>query len=137
MDLDGMSDQLVQKLVEEELILATALYQAKQKLSIIKKTEDNPIQSEELIKYSHNISSQHSVASPYNWTNGDIRRPYPTDIQMRQSLLNGNTPVVSDASPFHFIPTGLPGSASVNMDDKGVDIMSTDSSSSGDSSDSQ
>lgn len=106
---------------------------------MIKKANKRPVYSEDLIRYAHNISSQHSVASPYDWNVGDPRRPYPTDLQMRQSLLSGNAPSAADASPFHFIPTSLPGSGAtkkVNIDEKDVDLMSTDSSSSS-SSDSQ
>lgn len=117
----------------------TALYQSKQKLNLIKRANKQPVFSEDLIRYAHNISSQHSVASPYDWDVGDPRRPYPTDLQMRQSLLSGNAPSASYASPFHFIPTSLPGSGAtkkVNIDEKDVDLMSTDSSSSS-SSDSQ
>lgn len=118
---------------------STALYQSKQKLNLIKKANKRPVYSEDLIRYAHNISSQHSVASPYDWHVGDPRRPYPTDLQMRQSLLSGNAPSASYDTPFHFIPTSLPGSGAtkkVNIDEKDVDLMSTDSSSSS-SSDSQ
>lgn len=132
-------ESFMKQLNEAEHQLSTALYQARQKMDLIKKANKRPVYSEELIRYAHNISSQHSVASPYDWTPGDPRRPYPTDLQMRQSLLNGNSPSSSDALPFHFIPTGLPGSDAtkkVNIDEKDVDLMSTDSSSSS-SSDSQ
>lgn len=132
-------ESIVKQLNEAELILSTALYQSKQKLNLIKKANKRPVYSEDLIRYAHNISSQHSVASPHDWNVGDPRRPYPTDLQMRQSLLSGNAPTASDASPFHFIPTSLPGSDAtkkVNIDEKDVDLMSTDSSSSS-SSDSQ
>lgn len=117
-------------------VQSTALYQSKQKLNLIKKANKSPVYSEDLIKYAHNISSQHSVASPYDWNVGDPRRPYPTDLQMRQSLLSGNAPSSSDASPFHFIPTSLPGSGATKKVNIDVDLMSTDSSSSS-SSDSQ
>ena len=40
-----------------------------------------------MIKYAHKISSDHSVASPYNWEIGDQRRPYPTDLEMKSGLL--------------------------------------------------
>lgn len=136
---DNTRESIIKQLNEAEVILSTALYQSKQKLSLIKKANKRPVFSEDLIRYAHNISSQHSVASPYDWNVGDPRRPYPTDLQMRQSLLSGNAPSASDASPFHFIPTGLPGAGTtkkVNIDEKDVDLMSTDSSSSS-SSDSQ
>lgn len=43
--------------------------------------------SEELIKYAHRISASSAVAAPHNWQQGDPRRPYPTDIEMRQGFL--------------------------------------------------
>lgn len=132
-------EALMKRLNEAEHNLATALYQSKQKMDLIQKANKRPVYSEDLIRYAHNISSQHSVASPHDWNIGDPRRPYPTDLQMRQSLMSGNAPTSSDATPFHFIPTGLPGSGEtkkVNTDEKDVDLMSTDSSSSS-SSDSQ
>ncbi|KAH9405073.1 Mediator of RNA polymerase II transcription subunit 4 [Tyrophagus putrescentiae] len=79
--------QLQKDLKEAEHILATGIFQAKQKLSLIQKANSHPISSEELIKYAHKISADHSVASPYNWEIGDQRRPYPTDLEMKSGLL--------------------------------------------------
>ncbi|RWS10879.1 mediator of RNA polymerase II transcription subunit 4-like protein [Dinothrombium tinctorium] len=79
--------QLQKHLKEAEHILATAIYQAKQKLSAIKKANEHQISSEELIRYSHKISASHAVAAPYNWEQGDPRRPYPTDIEMRMGFI--------------------------------------------------
>lgn len=79
--------QLTKALKEAEHILATALYQARQKLTLIKQANEHPISSEELIKYAHKISSAHSVAAPYNWEQGDLRRPYPTDLEMRSGWI--------------------------------------------------
>jgi mediator of RNA polymerase II transcription subunit 4 len=59
--------------------------QAKQKLESISKAQ--PVNSEELIKYSHKISASNAVAAPLNWQQGDPRRPYPTDIEMRGGFL--------------------------------------------------
>lgn len=78
---------LTKALKEAEHILATALYQAKQKLTLIRQANAHPISSEELIKYAHKISSAHSVAAPYNWEQGDLRRPYPTDLEMRSGWI--------------------------------------------------
>jgi len=61
------------------------LFQAKQKLESISKAQ--PVNSEELIKYSHKISASNAVAAPLNWQQGDPRRPYPTDIEMRGGFL--------------------------------------------------
>ena len=60
-------------------------FQAKQKLESISKAQ--PVNSEDLIKYSHKISASNAVAAPLNWQQGDPRRPYPTDIEMRGGFL--------------------------------------------------
>lgn len=78
---------LTKALKEAEHLLATALYQAKQKLNLIRQANSHPISSEDLIKYAHKISSAHSVAAPYNWEQGDLRRPYPTDLEMRSGWI--------------------------------------------------
>ncbi|XP_053207356.1 mediator of RNA polymerase II transcription subunit 4-like [Panonychus citri] len=78
---------LTKSLKEAEHILATAIYQAKQKLSLIRQANEHPVPSEELIKYAYKISSCHSVAAPYNWEQGDLRRPYPTDSEMRSGWI--------------------------------------------------
>lgn len=76
---------LQKQLKEAESLLATTIYQAKQKLESISKAQ--PVNSEELIKYSHKISASNAVAAPLNWQQGDPRRPYPTDIEMRGGFL--------------------------------------------------
>ncbi|OTF83202.1 mediator of RNA polymerase II transcription subunit 4-like protein [Euroglyphus maynei] len=86
-DHDEELQKLQQSFKEAESILSTAIYQAKQKLSLIKKADSHPISIDELIKYAHKISADHSVASPYNWEIGDQRRPYPTDLEMKSGLL--------------------------------------------------
>ncbi|XP_022653446.1 mediator of RNA polymerase II transcription subunit 4-like [Varroa jacobsoni] len=78
---------LQSNLKEAENLLATAIYQAKQKLSSIQKASEKQVSSEELIKYAHRISASSAVAAPHNWQQGDTRRPYPTDIEMRQGFL--------------------------------------------------
>lgn len=79
---------LLQKhLKDAEHILATAIYQAKQKLTLINRANERPLSSEEVIKYAHRISSSHAIAAPHNWEQGDPRRPYPTDVEMRSGHL--------------------------------------------------
>lgn len=93
---DQQIRQLQKQFKEAEHILATAIYQAKQKLQIISKATSHPIPSEELIRYAHKISAAHSVSAPYNWEIGDQRRPYPTDVEMRSGLLaNYNDPTIA------------------------------------------
>uniref|UniRef100_A0A8B9H9W6 Mediator of RNA polymerase II transcription subunit 4 n=1 Tax=Astyanax mexicanus TaxID=7994 RepID=A0A8B9H9W6_ASTMX len=80
--------QLLQKqLKEAEHILATAVYQAKEKLKSIEKARKGSISSEEIIKYAHRISASNAVCAPLNWVPGDPRRPYPTDLEMRSGML--------------------------------------------------
>lgn len=79
--------QLQKQLKEAELILSTAIFQAKQKLASISKANEQPINSEDLVKYAYLISSSHAVNAPISWQPGDLRRPYPNDIEMRLGLL--------------------------------------------------
>ena len=74
-------------LQEAETLLSTAIFQAKQKLDSIDRARENPVSSEELIKYSHRISASNAVCAPLTWQQGDPRRPYPTDIEMRLGFL--------------------------------------------------
>ncbi|XP_033117912.1 mediator of RNA polymerase II transcription subunit 4-like [Anneissia japonica] len=78
---------LQKHLKEAEHILATAIYQAKQKLDAIDQASKGSISSEELIKYAHRISATNAVAAPSTWSQGDPRRPYPTDLEMRMGAL--------------------------------------------------
>ncbi|KZC09027.1 Mediator of RNA polymerase II transcription subunit 4 [Dufourea novaeangliae] len=79
--------QLQRQLKEAEQILATAIYQAKQKLQSIARANKKPVPSEELIKYAHRISASNAICAPLTWQQGDPRRPYPTDIEMRLGYL--------------------------------------------------
>lgn len=78
---------LQRQLKEGEQILATAIFQAKQKLASIAKANKRPVLSEELIKFAHRISASNAVCAPLTWQQGDPRRPYPTDIEMRLGFL--------------------------------------------------
>lgn len=80
-------NQLQRQLKEAEQILSTAIYQAKQKLNSISRANKRPVSSEELIKFAHRISASNAVCAPLTWAQGDPRRPYPTDIEMRLGFL--------------------------------------------------
>lgn len=80
-------NQLQKQLKEAEQILATAIYQANQKLQSIARANKRPVSSEELIKFAHRISASNAVCAPLTWQQGDPRRPYPTDIEMRLGFL--------------------------------------------------
>ena len=77
---------------------STAIYQARQKLDSIQKSKENPVSSEELIKYAHRISASNAVSAPLNWQQGDPRRPYPTDMEMRLGLLGRTEQVALEMS---------------------------------------
>lgn len=85
---DQYIQQFERQLKEAEQLLATANFQAKQKLLSIEKANKRPVSSEELIKYAHRISSSEAICAPLNWQPGDPRRPYPTDLDMRLGLLS-------------------------------------------------
>uniref|UniRef100_A0A8C4PWY4 Mediator of RNA polymerase II transcription subunit 4 n=1 Tax=Eptatretus burgeri TaxID=7764 RepID=A0A8C4PWY4_EPTBU len=84
---DVAIQQLQWQLKEAEHILATAVYQAKEKLKSIEQAKKGSVMSEELIKYAHRISASNAVAAPLAWIPGDPRRPYPTDLEMRSGTL--------------------------------------------------
>ncbi|CAH1975674.1 unnamed protein product [Acanthoscelides obtectus] len=80
-------NDLQRQLKEAEQILSTAIYQANQKLASIARANKRPVHSEELIKFAHRISASNAICAPLTWQQGDPRRPYPTDIEMRLGLL--------------------------------------------------
>ncbi|XP_037813322.1 mediator of RNA polymerase II transcription subunit 4 [Lucilia sericata] len=87
-DVQDREIQKLQKsLKEAEHILSTAIFQARRKLASINQANKRPVSSEELIKYAHRISSANAVSAPLTWCIGDVRRPYPTDIEMRNGFL--------------------------------------------------
>ncbi|KAK3855877.1 hypothetical protein Pcinc_037749 [Petrolisthes cinctipes] len=87
---DQMILQLEKQLYDAHHTLSVALYQARQKMQSIVRANKRPVNSEELIKYAHRISSTHSVSAPDTWQQGDPRRPYPTDLEMRAGFLGQN-----------------------------------------------
>ena len=84
---DNDINQLQKQLKEAEQILSTAIYQANQKLQSINRANKRPVPSEELIKFAHRISASNAICAPLTWQQGDPRRPYPTDIEMRLGFL--------------------------------------------------
>ncbi|XP_050293576.1 mediator of RNA polymerase II transcription subunit 4 [Anthonomus grandis grandis] len=80
-------NHLQKQLKEAEQILSTAIYQANQKLQSISRAKKRPVSSEELIKFAHRISASNAICAPLTWQQGDPRRPYPTDIEMRLGML--------------------------------------------------
>jgi hypothetical protein len=72
-------------LLQAVQVLSSGVYQAREKLENIRQAKSFP--SETVIRYAHQLATCYSTTAPENWQQGDIRRPYPTNVQMRQGLL--------------------------------------------------
>lgn len=72
-------------LLQAVQVLSSAVYQAREKLANIRRAKSFP--SEGIIRYAHQLASCYSTIAPDNWQQGDIRRPYPTGLDMRRGLL--------------------------------------------------
>jgi mediator of RNA polymerase II transcription subunit 4 len=72
-------------LLQAVQVLSSAVYQAREKLENIRQAKTFP--SEIIIRYAHQLATCYSTTAPENWQQGDIRRPYPTNIHMQQGLL--------------------------------------------------
>ena len=69
------SEQLLiafRQMKEAERNLEEVLFQAQNKLKRCKNSEG--LELDELVRYAHYISIDHSVAAPLNWEQGDPRR---------------------------------------------------------------
>ncbi|KAF2347422.1 Mediator complex subunit Med4 [Trinorchestia longiramus] len=85
--VDSAIHNLEQQLYDAHHKLSMGLYQARQKLKIINAANKRPVNSEDLVRYAHRISSTSAVSAPATWQQGDPRRPYPTDLEMRAGAL--------------------------------------------------
>jgi len=72
-------------LLQAGQVLSSAVYQAHEKLKNIHQSKS--FSSETIIRYAHELATCYSTTAPENWQQGDIRRPYPTNLQMRQGIL--------------------------------------------------
>lgn len=72
-------------LLQAVQVLSSAAFQAREKLANIRKAKQLP--SETLIRYAHQLATCYSTTAPENWQQGDIRRPYPTSVDMSRGLL--------------------------------------------------
>lgn len=84
-DRDTDIKNLLLYLKEAEQVLASAVYQSRQKLAVIARAR--PLPSELIIRYAHKISAGYGVCSPENWAPDNPMRPYPTDVDMRRGWL--------------------------------------------------
>ncbi|GMR36408.1 hypothetical protein PMAYCL1PPCAC_06603, partial [Pristionchus mayeri] len=98
-------DEIIQSYADNlrgaEQVLTKGIFQANKKLKNIAESEANPVYSEDVIKFSHQISKSYSVAAPQYWQMGDPSRPFPTEHELRQSSIasaktsNGSLPLQS------------------------------------------
>jgi mediator of RNA polymerase II transcription subunit 4 len=72
-------------LLQATQVLSSAIYQAREKLTNIHQAKT--FSSDTIIRYAHQLALCYSTVAPENWQQGDIRRPYPTNIDMRRGLL--------------------------------------------------
>ncbi|CAF1010303.1 unnamed protein product [Adineta steineri] len=72
-------------LLQAVQVLSSAVYQAREKITNIRQAKSFP--SETIIRYAHQLATCYSTTAPENWQQGDIRRPYPTNMDMRRGLL--------------------------------------------------
>lgn len=66
----------------------------------MKLAQKTPFNTEELFKFSHQISASHGAVAPEGWIQGDPRRPYPLDGEMRSGYLGH-----IDDTTEEFLPT--------------------------------
>lgn len=45
------------------------------------------IRNLDILKWFYRISASNAISAPLTWQQGDLRRPYPTDIEMRLGFL--------------------------------------------------
>ncbi|EDS27669.1 mediator complex [Culex quinquefasciatus] len=108
--LDGLRDQFrdqdeeIKQLKEAEYILATSIFQARQKLTSFAKATKRPVSSDELIKFAHRKNASNAICAPLTWQQGDQRRPYPTDrdaaglpLQFRPDLQRDQNPATQNS----------------------------------------
>ncbi|CAF0898439.1 unnamed protein product [Adineta ricciae] len=72
-------------LLQAVQVLSSAVYQAREKLDNIRRAKSFP--SETIIRYAHQLAICYSTTAPENWQQGDIRRPFPTNLDMTRGLL--------------------------------------------------
>ncbi|KAL3086593.1 hypothetical protein niasHT_037719 [Heterodera trifolii] len=104
-------DEIIGRLADQikniEGAVVEGTFQAEKKLKSVKQSEMNRVFSEEVIRFAHQISKNHSVASSVYWQQGDPSRPYPTEANFAVSnlLLSRTQPNV----PLSFAAQAAPG----------------------------
>lgn len=82
-----------------ELAVMTSVCRNAKRLQSVRQSERCPIDSEELIKFSHQISRNYSIATPHFWKLGDAQRPFPIEPEFRASRLSAPRSAATAANP--------------------------------------
>uniref|UniRef100_A0A914YT29 Mediator of RNA polymerase II transcription subunit 4 n=1 Tax=Panagrolaimus superbus TaxID=310955 RepID=A0A914YT29_9BILA len=87
------------------------------------KAQSKSFEPEEVLRFSHLISKNFSVASPHFWQQGDPMRPYPTELHFRISNF-GNADGIKDPKELSMVSSSmnLPSSSMYN----GISTVSAD-----------
>jgi hypothetical protein len=88
-----LAEQTV-KLTEAFKLVSNAHFNGQKALKKAK-AQSKSFESEEVLRFSHLISKNFSVASPHFWQQGDPMRPYPTELHFRISTF-GNADGIKD-----------------------------------------
>ena len=89
------------QLREAQQSLEEALFETRNKLN--KSSEAHSLDLNELVRYAHYISIDHSVAAPLNWEQGDPRRLEKQYLKIIQKILY-KTELVNPVSAFRNSP---------------------------------
>uniref|UniRef100_A0A914DDA6 Mediator of RNA polymerase II transcription subunit 4 n=1 Tax=Acrobeloides nanus TaxID=290746 RepID=A0A914DDA6_9BILA len=89
-DRNTVIESIMNELKLTEAALSEAVFQAGKKLKSVHQSEKHRVNSEEIIRFAHQISKSNSVAAPLSWQQGDPSRPFPTEIDFRMSALSNS-----------------------------------------------
>ncbi|CAO4365998.1 unnamed protein product [Caenorhabditis nigoni] len=94
---DEVIQQVENNLKTCEVSLTRSCFHANQKVKQMNEAALRPVNSETLIKLSHQISKHNSVSAPLTWQMGDPSRPFPQEHEFRAGqLLN---PKIQSSGP--------------------------------------
>jgi hypothetical protein len=105
-----------EKLNEAFKLISNAHFNGQKALKKAKSQTRNFFEPEEILRLSHLISKNFSVASPHFWQQGDPMRPYPTELHFRISTFGTSDGIkdpkelssfapLSDDMPSNALPT--------------------------------
>ncbi|EDS26056.1 mediator complex [Culex quinquefasciatus] len=107
-------NQLQKQLKEAEYILATSIFQARQKLTSFAKATKRPVLSDELIKFAHRKIASNAICAPLTETSaGHTRRTEMRLGFLCNSAINGHQNPASQNNPGEINRTGAAGGSEI------------------------